>query len=211
MSELSTTDERDQKIADLERELKWSKMRVEELKFEVDGNRQTMRAMEEWIQERDSYLEEFILSFGLELGDDDIYRNGEFLKRNQQIFDDYNALAARYNKLVRRFNANIAAVQPVGRPIAASPAQQLQILKFHKAGRSSRRIAEEMTLSRRTVLTVIDKNEGTDRTTNQRRLRLGLEPKRKDWRQAAIANMPRRATALHEQAKDLLKEAKGLK
>ena len=41
-----------------------------------------------------------------------------------------------------------------------------------------------MTLSRRTVTTVIDKLDGTDRTTARHRQRLGLEPKRKDWRPA---------------------------
>ena len=72
--------------------------------------------------------------------------------------------------------------QPVGRPIAASEAQQAQIIKRHKAGRSTRWIAEELTLSRRTVTTIVDKLDGTDRTTTKRRQRLGLEPKRKDWR-----------------------------
>jgi hypothetical protein len=31
-------------------------------------------------------------------------------------------------------------VQPVGRPIAASEAQQDRVLKLHKAGRSSQRL-----------------------------------------------------------------------
>ena len=63
-------------------------------------------------------------------------------------------------------------------------------------------------MSRRAVTTVIDKDEGTDRTTTQRRLRLGLEPKRKDWRQAAIMSLPRQATKLRKDAKKLLKEAR---
>src|SRR5262249_6743587 len=160
--------------ADLERDAKFKDKRVTELKEEVDGLRQTLREMEEWIQERDSYLEEFITTFGLELDGDGYYRNGDFLQRHQQIFDDYNDLVGRHNKLVRRFNANIARMQPVGRPLAASDAQQAQILKLHRAGKSSRWIAEEIGLSRRTVTTVVDKREGTDRTTAQRRLRLGL-------------------------------------
>jgi hypothetical protein len=39
-------------------------------------------------------------------------------------------------------------------------------------------------------------------------VRLGLEPKRNDWRQAAITNLPRRATGLRKEAKKLLKEAR---
>ena len=200
--------ERTQKIVDLERELKFRDRRINELKSEIDGLRQAVRDMEEWVEERDAYLEEFITTFGLDLDNDGFYRNGDFIRRHQQLFDDYNALVTRQNKLVRRFNANIASVQPVGRPIAASEAQQDRVLKLHKAGRSSRWIAEETGLSRRTVTTVIENSDGTDRTTSKRRVRLGLEPKRNDWRQAAITNLPRRATGLRKEAKKLLKEAR---
>ena len=200
--------EHTQKIVDLERELKFRDRRINELKSEIDGLRQTVRDMEEWVKERDAYLEEFITASGLELDNDGFYRNGDFIRRHQQLFDDYNALVTRQNKLVRRFNANVASVQPVGRPIAASEAQQDLVLKLHKAGRSSRWIAEETGLSRRTVTTVIGRSDGTDRTTSRHRLRLGLEPKRKDWRQAAITNLPRRATGSRKEAKKLLKEAR---
>src|SRR6266478_6141041 len=200
--------ERTQKIVDLERELKFRDRRINALKSEIDGLRQVVRDMEEWVKERDAYLEEFITTLGLDLDNDGFYRNGDFIRRHQQLFDDYNALVTRQNKLVRRFNANVASVQPVGRPIAASEAQQDLVLKLHKAGRSSRWIAEEIGLSRRTVTTVIEKSDGTDRTTSKRRVRLGLEPKRNDWRQAAITNLPRQATGLRKEAKKLLKEAR---
>jgi hypothetical protein len=205
---MSEQTEHTQKIADLERELRFRDQRINALKSEIDGLRQAVRDMEEWITERDAYLEEFITTFGLDLDNDGFYRNGDFIRRHQQLFEDYSALVTRHNKLVRRFNANIASVQPVGRPIAASEAQQDRVLKLHKAGRSSRRIAEEIGLSRRTVTTVIEKSDGTDRTTSKHRMRLGLEPKRGDWRQPAIANLPRRATGLRKEAKKLLKEAR---
>src|SRR6267378_5973222 len=167
--------EHTQKIADLERELKFRDRRINELKSEIDGLRQAISDMEEWVKERDAYLEEFITTFGLELDNDGFYRNGDFIRRHQQLFDDYNALVTRQNKLVHRFNANIASVQPVGRPIAASEAQQDRVLKLHKAGKSPRWIADEMGLSRRTVTTVIEKSDGTDRTTSKHRVRLGLQ------------------------------------
>ena len=200
--------EHTQKIADLERELQFRDRRINELKNEIDGLRQEVREMEDWVTERDAYLEQFITTFGLELDGDGSYRNGDFIQGHQRLADKYNDLVGRHNKLIRRFNANIASVQSVGRPLAASEAQQFQILKLHNTGKSSRWIAEELTLSRRAVTTVIDKDEGTDRTTTQRRLRLGLEPKRKDWRQAAIASLPRQATKLRKDAKKLLKEAR---
>jgi hypothetical protein len=43
------------------------------------------------------------------------------------------------------------------------------------------------------------------------RRRLGLEPKRKDWRQAAMARLPKQAAKLLEKGREQLKEAKGLK
>jgi hypothetical protein len=47
-------DPKDVKIADLERELKFAKERVDKLKVEVDDTRQALRGMEEYVQERDS-------------------------------------------------------------------------------------------------------------------------------------------------------------
>lgn len=79
----------------------------------------------------------------------------------------------------------------------------------HKAGRSTRWIAEEMTLSRRTVTTIIDKRNGSDPTTTKHREQLGLEPKRKDWRRAAMLRLPKQATAHFEKGRELMKEAKG--
>src|SRR5258706_8078817 len=154
-------DKQTQKIADLERELKFRDRRINELKNEIDGLRQEVREMEDWVTERDAYLEQFITTFGLELDNDGHYRNGNFIRDHQQLFNEHNDLISRYNKLVRRFNANIVRVQPVGRPIAASEAQQDRVLKLHKAGKSPRWIADEMGLSRRTVTTVITKSEGT--------------------------------------------------
>jgi hypothetical protein len=200
--------EHTQKIVDLERELKFRDRRINELKNEIDGLRQEVREMEDGVTERDAYLEQFITTFGLELDNDGYYRNGDFIQGHQRLADEYNDLVGRHNKLVRCFNANIVRVQPVGRLIAASEAQQDRVLKLHKAGKSSRWIADEMGLSRRTVTTVIAKSEGTDRTTSRHRLRLGLQPKRKDWRQAAIMSLPRHATELRKEAKKLLKEAR---
>jgi hypothetical protein len=59
--------------------------------------------------------------------------------------------------------------------------------------------------------TIIGKRNGTDRTTTKHRQRLGLEPKRKDWRPTAMARLPKRATDHFEQGRELLKEVKGLR
>jgi hypothetical protein len=183
-----------QRIADLERELRHKDERINELKDELDEQRDLVRRMEEHEQEHNEYLENFIQTFGLVLDDDGKWTNGEFITEHNALVDKHNDLITRYNKLVGRFNRNIARVNPVGRPMATSEAQQAQLLKHHKAGRSSRWIAEEMTLSRQAIMTVISKHDGTDRATQQRRLKLGLEPKRKDWRVASRERLPKAAT-----------------
>jgi hypothetical protein len=55
------------------------------------------------------------------------------------------------------------------------------------------------------------KHHGVDRTNNTRRKWLGLEPKRKDWRLAAMDSMPKRMTKHFEQGRELVKAAKGLR
>jgi hypothetical protein len=81
----------------------------------------------------------------------------------------------------------------------------------HKAGKLSRWIAEELTLSRQAVMTVIGKHDGTNRASQHRRLKLGLEPKIKDWRIASRKRLPKAATEHFEKGRRLLKEAKGLR
>jgi hypothetical protein len=198
------------RIADLERELKFKDRRIEELKLELDEQRELVRRFEEHAQEDAEYLEDFILTFGLVLNDNGEWTNGEANAEHDRVVEKYSDLIARYNKLVGRFNRNIARVNPVGRPLAASEEQQAQIIRHHKAGKSSRWIAEEMNLSWRTVTTVTGKHDGTDRTTAQRRLKLGLEPKIKDWRITSRKRLPKAATAHLEKGRKLIKEAKGL-
>jgi hypothetical protein len=84
-------------------------------------------------------------------------------------------------------------------------------MKHHKVGKSSRWIAEELNLSRRTVTTVIGRAEGRDRTTVHRRQRLGLERPVKDWRIAARERLPNAATKHLDKGRKLRQEAKGLR
>jgi uncharacterized coiled-coil protein SlyX len=207
----SMADDLKQRIFDLERELRFRDERINELKDEIDENRELIRRMEEHVQEDDEYLETFVTTFGLTLDENDNWSNGEFIERHKELIDNHNELIDRFNQLVHRFNRNIATVNPVGRPIAASEAQQEQVIRHHMRGRSARWIAEEMTLSRRTVTTIIGKLDGTDRTTAKHRQRLGLEPKRKDWRPAAMNRLPRRASEHFKKGRELVKAAKGLR
>lgn len=100
----------------------------------------------------------------------------------------------------------------VGRPIAASDAQQEQVLKHHKAGKSLRWIAEAMTLSRRTVDTIVKRADGTDRATLRRLQRIAPD-KFADARERARARtrdaLPQRINAFLAEGRELLKESKG--
>jgi hypothetical protein len=71
-------------------------------------------------------------------------------------------------------------------------------------------IAEAMTLSRRTVHTIVDKADGIDRSTVKRRIKLGLptlpRPKRRKWN---FAHSAKQADTLMEESRELIKEANG--
>ena len=118
-----------QRIADLERELRLKDERISELRDEIDQGRELMQKMEEHVQERDEYLETFISAFGLTLNDNGKWVNGEFIRGHNELVGKFNDLIDHYNKLVRDYNQYAMPPQPVGRPIAASEAQQAQVLK----------------------------------------------------------------------------------
>jgi hypothetical protein len=52
------------------------------------------------------------------------------------------------------------------------------------------------------VTTIIGKLDGSDRTSNLHRRRLGLEPKRKDWRPDAMARLPKQVEKHLEKGRD---------
>ena len=63
----------------------------------------------------------------------------------QPFWDEHHALIAKYNELAQRWNKYLPVIngrtQPVGRPVAASEAQQAMVRKLRKAHRSLRWIA----------------------------------------------------------------------
>jgi uncharacterized coiled-coil protein SlyX len=90
----------EQRIADLEHELRFKDERINELKDEIDGERDLLRRMEEHIKEGQEYLETFITTFGLVLTDNGNWSNGEFITRHTALIEKYNDLISRHNKLV---------------------------------------------------------------------------------------------------------------
>jgi hypothetical protein len=121
--------------------------------------------------------------------------------------------------------------QPVGRPLAASEAQIVQVLKLRDAGASLRGIAEEMSLGLNTVRTIVDKKRGARRVARRGQMLLrkmranGIEveaaeiDRAPDARQKAIKfkrqkrsirALPQQTQRVVEEGRALIKDAKGL-
>jgi hypothetical protein len=90
--------EREQQIADLERQLKFKDDRINELKDELDRARDLIRRLEDYAKEDGEYLENFILAFGLTQDDDGKWRNGEFIQAFRELIDTNSDLCRRHNK-----------------------------------------------------------------------------------------------------------------
>jgi hypothetical protein len=134
--------------------------------------------------------------------------------RYDQLLENHRKLTRDWNRFVDQYNSVIAPrTRNFGRPLAASPAQQANVLARRKQGQSLRFIAEATNLSLRTVRTVIDKKDGVDRATLARLERLAPD-KIKEARERAGRNMrasvPKQAGTLLEEGEKLLKRAKGL-
>jgi Helix-turn-helix domain of resolvase len=196
------------RIGQLQDEIKQRDRRIAELRREIDELRELVRVCEEQGEETDEIFERWKETFGMEVTDDGSWTWKPF-------WDEYDALIAKYNELVRKWNKFVPLLrqQNVGRPLAASEAQCLQVRKLRKAGQSLRSIAEETGLGLNTVRTIVGKANGTDRTTKTRWQR--IEPDRAQmtrWkRQRRTGNaLPREAQRVAEKGRALLKEAKGL-
>ena len=118
-----------------------------------------------------------------------------FIDRHERLHDDYLALQREWNRFVPEYNA---MVQPrnIGRPLAASEAQVAQVRKLRKAGRSLRSIAEEMSLSVRTVRTIVEQKDGRDRTTVKHLQR--IDPPQAQSVLAGSRVCPQRASQAHQ-------------
>ena len=160
---------------------------------------------EEYVQCLESWKE----SFGLTITEDGRWTNKEWWNDHDKLITDYNDLVRRWNKYLPLINNR---PRNVGRPIAASETQVIQVRKLHKAGKSLRAIVDETTLGFRTVRTIVAQTNGTDRTTNKHRDRLDISGVLTTWkRQKRIGQyLPRRAQAVVEKGEALIKEAGGL-
>jgi helix-turn-helix resolvase-like protein len=196
------------RIEALEDELKQRDRRIVELKQELDEQRDLIRRFEEHAEDYTAVLERWKETFDMTETENGAWTWAPFWK-------EWNDLVVRYNERIRKWNKAVPLLnrQPVGRPLAANEAQCATVRKLRKAGRSLRTIAEETNLGINTVRTIVDRVDGSDRTSIRHRERIEIDQKEATTgkRRKRIGDaLPRQAQAVVERGRALLKEAKGL-
>jgi hypothetical protein len=202
-----------QTIGELKDELKHRDRWIEDLRREIDEQRDLIRRMEGSVESCCNVIEAWKETFDMVEAESGAWTWAPFWEKQEEIIDDYNELVRRWNKYLPRINGD---PRPVGRPLAASEAQCATVLGLRKQGYSLREIAEECTLGLNTVVTIVGKSNGSDRTAKKHRRRLeeGIDPRRhtRAWKRQRRtgASLPRRAQAAVKEGRALIKEAKGL-
>jgi DNA-binding CsgD family transcriptional regulator len=209
---MDTADGEKRRVGELEDMLKQRDRTILELRQEAEKAQALIAEMREHVQDADDVVEGWCEAFGLEMGDDERWHWRAWVATVDALHEDYVSLVRRWNALVPKYNAAIAP-RTVGRPLAASDAQQRQVLALRKAGKSLRAIVNTTGLSLRTVRTIVGKADGTDRVS--RRMN---ELRRLELNRAAMASyrakkrvrdaLPKRINALLERGPELLKRAR---
>lgn len=206
------------RIADLDAELKIRDEKIRMLQSELGEARDMVDRLREQVEDAHQMVEQWISVFDMTQDDAGIW---QFDRRQTDLWNKYEALLDRHSKLVRQwnkyttaFNAKVAP-QNIGRPLGASDAQQAEVLKLRKAGKSLRAISQSTGLGFRTVRTIVAKEAGTDRTTKryQELRRMEFDRQRAAAfraRKKAMETIPKAVAASQKQATKLVKEAKGL-
>jgi hypothetical protein len=199
------------RIAELETELKQCQAKIKELTAERDEAVALVDRMREHTEDHNRLIEQWIEVFEMQQDDRGTW---VFDPSQSKLWDEYETLLIEHNKVIQDWNKftrkYIAVVKPrpVGRPLAASAAQQADVLKRRKAKQSLRTIAAATSLSLRTVQTIVAQKKRTN------------EVRRKEYaRHRAAAYRTRKKgrdrlpQAINEQLKigaALVKAAKGL-
>jgi hypothetical protein len=203
-----------QTIAELQDELKARDRRIEELRGEVDELRNINKRMEEQVEDAGRVIEQWIEAFEM-VQSESGWTLSTWVGSGLKLREQYDALLRDWNRFVPEYNAIVAPRRRnVGRPLLASESQQEDVRKRRKAGEPLRSIAEETGLGLRTVVTIVGKDENTDRTTMKYLKRVvpdRAETIRNKARTRTIKGLPRAINATLKSGRDLIKEAKGLK
>ena len=156
------------RIQELEDALKDAERRTAEMKGERDEANALVERMIENVQDCNALIASWIEAFDMELNDDGKWSfEGNLAERYTTLLHDHRALIKEWNRFVPDYNAAVRP-RPAGRPLDASDAQCAEVRKLRKRKLSLRSIAEATNLSLRTVRTIVDRANGTDRATIKR-------------------------------------------
>jgi hypothetical protein len=206
----------DPRIGELEDKLRLAEHRADDMRRERDEARALVSRMEDQVRDSRDLIDRWIEAFDMERGED-----GNWQVHSPHLIDDWNDLVEKYNALLKDWNRFVpdynAKVdpKPVGRPLAASEAQQAAVRKFRKRGMSIRNIVIETNLGMQTVRSILDRDAMTDRASKRLLAKIDYKPVRamlisaRSRRRTRDA-LPRAIDEIKTESDKLLKDAKGL-
>ena len=206
------------RIEELEVDLQRRDDEIKELREERNQARELADEMREQVEDAHSMIDSWIEVFRMEQDEDGVWqfdrRQSDLWKVHAGLIEKHNKLVRDWNRFIRDYNATVAP-RSLGRPLLASDAQVKEVHKLRKAGRSLRVIAEQTKLGVSTVRTIVEKDQGTGRTskrTNLLRKRVFDRLRAAEYRarKRARDQLPKRLTGTLKRGEELIRAAKGL-
>jgi hypothetical protein len=177
--------------------------RIGELRKDVELERKIVADLRELIEEYQEWIGRFEEGW-------EITRTNDGTLTSEGGWDAAREYVDKYNELVRRWNRYAATIQPVGRPIEASDAQEQEVVALRKKGVSLRGITKQTGLGLKTVRTIIAHAERNDTGTQRRaaalRIKIDRQPLiRLEARRKTRDMVRRQLGKLKKRAKELAK------
>jgi hypothetical protein len=126
-------------IGELEDEIKHLKQRLEDVRKDLDDERDLVRRLRESTEGCDAIIESWCEAFDMEMTDDG-WTWKPFLDQHNRLCDDYNELVKKWNRYVPFINSTTR--RDVGRPLEASSAQVMDVIALRVDGKSLSEIVE---------------------------------------------------------------------
>ena len=206
------------RIRELELDLERQDEQIKELRQERGEAYDLVDDMRDRIEDSNALIDSWIEVFQMQQDENGIWifdrKQSDLWNNHQELQERHRKLVRDWNRFIRNYNATVAPRQ-VGRPIEASDAQVKEVRKLRKSKSSLRAIAERTNLGLRTVRTIVEQDQGTDRKSKQANLLRKREfdrMKAADYRarKKARGQLPARIDQTLKRGKELVKAAKGL-
>jgi len=200
-----------ERIAELEAELKQRDAKIKLLTTERDEAQELLSQMRQHVEDHDRLIEQWIEVFEMQQNEAGTWifdpQQSELWTAYDELLKQNKDLIGQWNKFVPQYNATVNP-RPIGRPLAASVAQQRDVVKRRKAGASLRTIAHATGLGLRTVCTILEQRTRANKLRRQTfdRSRAAAYRARRKSRE----RLPRDITDHLKTGAVLLKAAKGI-